>query len=314
MNRMRWSGGVALFSLAALIAAGAAGTACGGSSQQPTTASAGGVEGLPAENAAEEEQGPEADALRAFHRHHHGGGFITFALVSIPTLGVSPAEAANVEKIRADMQAKLQPAHDAMAALINIVADGVAAGAIDHAKVDPAIAKITEISMQMDDATNDALNQLHATLTPPERGALALKVQAHFMIWERANADAQAHPDQEVAGGHIEHLARVLKLSPDQVQKIDAAFTASMASFVTQKQFDAKAAEDHMNAFVSGFSADQFDAKTLTTSDKANSALASWGSMRMVKMYEAMIPVLTPDQRIALAAVLRDHATKVEAK
>src|SRR5580700_10378459 len=159
MNRMGWSG-VALF---AMIVAGAVGTACGGSSQQPTTASAGaGVEGIPADSNAEEEQGPEADALRAFHRHHHGGGFITFALVSIPTLGVSPAEAANVEKIRADMQAKLQPAHDAMAALTNIVADGVAAGAIDHAKVDAAIANITQVSTQMDDVTNDALNQLHA--------------------------------------------------------------------------------------------------------------------------------------------------------
>lgn len=312
MKRIGFSGGVALV---AMIVAGAVGTGCGGSTQQPaTTATAGGDTGVPAENNAEEEQGPEADALRQFHRHHHGAGFIGFALVSIPSLGVSQAEQASVEKIRADMQAKLQPAHDAMGVLINVVADGVAAGAMDQAKVDAAIAKITEVSQQMDDATNDALNQLHATLQPPERAALALKVQAHFMIWERANADKEAHPDQEQAGGQIEHLARVIKLTPDQVQKIDAAFTASMASFTAQRQFDAKAATDHLNAFVDGFSSDHFDAKTLTTADKANSGLAQWGSMRMVKMYEAMIPVLTPDQRAALAAVLRDHATKFEAK
>ena len=92
---------------------------------------------------------------------------------------------------------------------------------VDQAKVDAAIAKISEVSMQMDDATNDDLTQLHNVLTAPERQALALKVQAHYMVWERANADPEAQPDQEKEAGHIEHLGKVLGLSPDQIQKVD---------------------------------------------------------------------------------------------
>jgi hypothetical protein len=116
-------------------------------------------------------------------------------------------------------------------------------------------------------------------------------------------------------GGHIHHLATVLGLSPDQVQKIDAAFTQSMTALYAAKgKFDTTAADQHMTAFVSNFPAENFDAKTLTTADKANSSVTTWGATRMVRMYEVMTPVLTPDQRTKLAALLREHATKLEAK
>jgi Spy/CpxP family protein refolding chaperone len=307
---MSWSG---IAAIAVVLLAGVAGTACGSGSAQPNTASGAGT-GVPVGSAAvDDDFSPEANELRSFHRHHHMG-FIGFALVSIPSLGVTPAEQVAVDKIRADIQAKMQPAHDAEAALLTVVADGLAAGAIDQAKVDAAIAKITEVSTQMDDVTNDALNQLHAALSAPERQALALKIQAHYQLWEKANANEAAQPDQEKEGGHIHHLATVLALTPDQVQKIDAAFTASMASVFAAHKFDAKSAEEHLDKFTKGFVADQFDAKTLVTADKANSGVTSWGAMRMVKMYDAMLPVLTPDQRTKLAALLREHATKTELK
>lgn len=314
MNRTRWS---SLGAWGAMVIAGAAVAGCGGgaaSTNPNTAASAGAPEGVAATGTAEEEQGPEADALRAFHRHHHDG-FIGFALISIPSLGLPAQEEAGAEKIRLDMQAKFRPAHDAEAALLNVVADGVAAGGIDQAKTDAAIAKMAEVSTQMDDATNDEINKLHAILQPAERQALVLKVQAHYDIWFKANAEEAAQPNQEMQGGHIQHLAQLLGLSADQVQKVDAAFTQSIATaFAGKDTFDSKAAEQHMNAFFTAFPGDTFDAKTLTTADKANSSVATWGAKRMVRMYQAMTPVLTPDQRTKLAALLREHATTLEAK
>ncbi|MGD0523732.1 MAG: hypothetical protein ABSE49_01240 [Polyangiaceae bacterium] len=309
MNRRVWSMGLAL---AALLIPGAVGVACGGSTAAPANTAAGGsASTFPLGSTAEEELTPEAEEVRAFHRHHHIG-FIGFALVSIPSLGLPPAEVAQVDAIRADIKAKFQPAHEAEAALLNVLADGVAAGAIDQGKVDAAIAKVVEVSTQMDDVTNDDLTKLHNVLTPPERQALALKVQAHYMLWERANADQSAQPDQEQEGGHIAHLAKLLALTPDQVQKIDAAFTASIAAAFAAKHFDAAAAEAHLNAFVDKFTADQFDAKTLTTADSANSNVTGWGAGRMVKLYQAALPILSADQRTKLAGVLREHATKQE--
>ena len=308
MIRRLWSAG---FVMTAVLLPGALAVACAQSAAPPPNAGGGTPQSFPLGSAAEEEQGPAADDVRAFHRHHHIG-FVGFALVSLPTLGLPPAEQAQVEKVRADIKTKFAPAHDAEAALLNVVADGVAAGAIDTAKVDAAVAKITEVSMQMDDATNDDLNQLHGILSGPERQALALKIQAHYMVWERANADQAAQPDQEQEGGHIAHLGKILGLSPEQIQKVDAAFTSSIAALYAARKFDTKAAEQHLNAFVDTFPGDRFDAKTLTSADPANSSVTSWGAMRMVRMYEAMVPVLTPEQRTRLAALLREHATKQE--
>lgn len=312
MNRMRWSGGVGL---AAVVLAGVLGTACAESTAQPPNTANGNPEGAqPAGTEASEDMSPEAQELRSLHRNTHGG-FVRYALLSIPSLGVSKEQEAAVEQVRADIHAKLRPAHEADAALLNILADGVAAGAIDMPKVDAATAKIGEVATQMDDATNDDLNRLHGILNPAERAALVDKVEAHFLIWQKANAEHENHANQEQEGGHIYHLAQVLALSPEQVQKIDAAFTSSMAAFTAAHgKWDPKAAEDHFRAFAAAFAADQFDAKTLTTADKANQSVTSWGSMRMVRMYEAMTPVLTPDQRTKLAALLREHATKLMTK
>src|ERR1700685_3181405 len=75
--------------------------ACAQSAAPPATGGDG-THSFPLASAAEEE-GPAGDDIRAFHRHHHIG-FIGFALVSLPTLGLPPAEEAQVEKIRADIK------------------------------------------------------------------------------------------------------------------------------------------------------------------------------------------------------------------
>jgi Spy/CpxP family protein refolding chaperone len=235
--------------------------------------------------------------------------------MSLDTLGVSPEQEAQIQKIKADMQAKMHPAHEAEAGLLNVLADGVAAGSIDTGKIDAATAKIAEVSVQVDDITNDELNKLHAVLNAPQRAALGDKVEAHWLIWQKANAEEENHPNQEQEGGHIHHLAQQLGLSADQVQKIDASFTTSMQAVSTARgKFDPKSAEEHLHAFITAFSAESFDAKSLQSWDKADSSIASWGAMRMVRMYEAMTPVLTPDQRTKLAGMLRNHATKLEGK
>jgi Spy/CpxP family protein refolding chaperone len=311
MNRMGWSSGVVL---AALVAVGTAVGGCG-SSSQPASGPGGAPGGaMPAGSQAEEDMSPGAVELRTFHRHHHVG-FIGFALMSIDSLGVSPEQEAQVTALRQDLHTKMHPAHEAEAGLLTVIADGIAAGNIDLAKVDAATAKIAEVSTQMDDATNDTLNKLHAILNAPERAALADKVEGHWMIWQKANAEEEANERQHEEGGHIAHLAKELALTPDQVEKTRAGFTSQMAALrAARGKFDPSAAETHLRAFAQAFAGEQFDAKTLQTADKANMSLSTWGAMRMARLYEAMNPVLTPEQRTKLAALLKDHAAKLERK
>jgi hypothetical protein len=74
------------------------------------------------------------------------------------------------------------------------------------------------------------------------------------------------------------------------------------------KHYDKAEAEAHLKAFAAAFEADTFDAKTVTTGGPANAHLAAWGAHRMAHFYEAVTPVLTPDQRTKLADIVRHHA------
>jgi Spy/CpxP family protein refolding chaperone len=312
MNRMRWSVGVVL---AALVLGSGAAVGCAESNGQANAPGGAAGGALPADSVANPDNSPEAAELRAMHRHTHARGFVGFIFMSLDTLGVSPEQEAQIQKIKADMAVKMKPAHEAEAGLLNVLADGVAAGTIDTAKVDAATAKIAEVSVQVDDITADELNKLHAVLQGPQRAALADKVEAHWLIWQKANAEEENHPNQEQEGGHIHHMAQLLGLSADQVAKVDASFTASMkAMSAARSKFDPKSAEEHLHTFIQAFASEQFDAKSLQSWDKADSSIASWGASRMVRMYEAMTPVLTPEQKTKLAGILRNHATKLEGK
>jgi Spy/CpxP family protein refolding chaperone len=302
MNQTKTTSAAAIGAL--LLAGGLLG-GCAGSSAPPaapgTTPTADDV--APSGAQPGEDEATAAD-LKVHHRHHHGG-FAMFALLSIGSLGVSPEQQAQVDQIEADLRAQMKPVHEAQAALLSTLADGVAAGNIDAAKADAAAARVAAAAGQLHGATADALNRLHAVLTPPQRAALADKVEAHFQVWRQANTETTP---AEHAAGHMGHLAKELGLTPDQVEKARAQLSAA------PRQFDPSAAEAHIKAFATAFAGATFDARSLGTADRGNVSIATWGAERMAHFYEALNPVLSADQRTKLAGMLREHANQQGAK
>ena len=62
-----------------------------------------------------------------------------FIAMSLDSLGVSSEQEAAIEKIQGELFAKMEPAHAAEENVLNVLADGIAVGKIDNAKVDNAI-------------------------------------------------------------------------------------------------------------------------------------------------------------------------------
>jgi Spy/CpxP family protein refolding chaperone len=132
--------------------------------------------------------------------------------MSLDTLGVTADQRSAIQKVQADLRAKLEPANAAERKVVALLADGIAAGRIDRAKVDLAIADVGRASSGVHAAIVNALNQLHAVLKEAQRAALVDKVEAHWQVWKEANAGGKAAAEPR-EHGHLEALTHVLARS-----------------------------------------------------------------------------------------------------
>jgi len=267
-------------------------------------ASAGPVDAGNADAEAAEDEAV-AEELQVHHRHEHTG-FAGFVISSVDTVGAGPEQQAAIDTFRKEFHTKMKPVHEANIAMLGTLADGIAAGTIDKAKVDAAIAKTAAAATAAHPALNELLMQLHATLRPEQRAALVDKVDAHFATWREANE----HPiDPTKPDHHVKHITKELGLSKDQVEKFKANLAAEKEP---KKPFEAAAFEAYVKAFDTEFATDKFDAKKLPPAGPGSSAIITRGAERMAAFYEALVPVLTPEQRPTLADKVRAHADKAE--
>ena len=243
-----------------------------------------------------------AAELREHHRHHHLGGVTQFIAMSLDTLGGDDAKRAQIEKIQSSLYACMAPAGEVQNKVLLTLADGVAAGAVDTAKVNATIAQLKSTS-NVHECSIDSLNQLHALLSPAERTALVDKVNAHWEVWQQANHDVDGRAQE--LHGQVDKLTQELGLTPDQVEKISAALRTALAGLASK--FDPKQAEAHRQGFAQAFVGESFDAKSITAI--ANNHISTHGSARMALFYETLAPLLTPAQRTTLAEHLREHAS-----
>ena len=252
---------------------------------------------------------PAAADLVDHHRHRHGG-FMMFVLMSLDSLGANPDQATDFDKIKANLRANMKPELDAQSALLNLLADGIASGSLDTSKVDAAVTQVSSTSQGVAAASAAALNQLHAVLSPPQRQAVADKLEAHWEIWHSANADAEGAA-QPKEGGRLAALAKKFGLSSDQVDKVQKALSLGAA---TAPRFDRSEAEAYVKAFGTAFASATFDSNAIPGAGPANGHLATSGAATMARFYEALAPVLTPDQRSKVSASLRAQASRDESR
>jgi Spy/CpxP family protein refolding chaperone len=262
-----------------------------------------------AEAARTEEDERVAEELQVHHRHHHQG-LAGFVLMAVETIGIAPDQEAAIDTIRKDFRVRMKPLREANAAVLTLLADGTAAGTIDAAKVNAAVAKAGTASAAVQGATTELLNRLHDVLRPEQRTALVDKIDAHWGAWREANSNGQeAGSDHRAGGGRLAHLAKEIGLTTDQVDKLRANLETGKDA---GKAFDPTVVEAYVKAFDAAFVADKFDAKTLPASSSESSRIVSFGAERMARVYEALLPVLTPDQRTKVADMLRQRGEPKE--
>jgi Spy/CpxP family protein refolding chaperone len=272
-------------------------TACASHSTPPANAASADTSAAPSDD------DPVMSGLLEHHRYHHHGGVTLFIAMSLDTLGVSAEQRAAVEKIRLDLHARMQPALQADQNLVTALAAGLDAASFDSAKLDAAVAQVGSAAATTHDASADALNELHHTLTPAERGALVDKVESHWAVWQSANAEENGATGAE--NGHVAMLVADLGLTQEQADRIRASMGEGLKGV---PRVDPQEVAVQLRAFGDAFRSDQFDAKSLTGQDNVNAHIAAWGAAHLAHFIEAVSPVLSAEQRAALAKRLREHA------
>ncbi len=284
---------------ALLVTLGASACAGKAANSAPAAAPSGDVAAAPLPDEA-------SDALLEHHRYHHHGGVTLFIAMSLDTLGVSSDRRGRVEKVRIDLHQRMQPALTAEQNLVLALADGLSRSDLDPVKVDAAVAQVASAAALVRDASADALNELHAALTPAERAALVQKIDAHWAVWQRSNAEESS---PELADdGHLAALTRDLELTPEQRSKARASLDASLK---TVPRVDPKQVTEQLAAFGAAFQNETFNAKgtgAAANVENVDARLATWGAAYLAHLVEAVAPVLLPQQREQLAQRLHQHA------
>jgi Spy/CpxP family protein refolding chaperone len=242
-------------------------------------------------------------------RGRHHGGVLMLIVASIKDLDLRPDQRTTVDKIRSDLLAKMEPARAAGKDLANTLADGVAAGAVDRAKADSAINKLVVQVQGLHEASLNALNELHAALSAPQRAALVDDLQSHWERWKEAHGRDEQDEHQH-RSGYLLALVGQLRLTKEQAEKIKAAFHERMKAGPQDHLH--KEVQDHLQGFASAFKGDAFNAKSLTGARAADGHMARWGATRRARFLETAAPALAPEQRTRLSQMIRDDASRAE--
>lgn len=238
------------------------------------------------------------------HAYNHDG-ITRFVVWSLDTLSVPLERHVVIDLLRRDLEASMAPVRSAEKSLVLTLAGGVAAGSVDARAMDSALARF-EVVASSRGSTAELLRKLHAALTPLERATLVDKVAAHYELSRDANEEEQVGDKK----GRLAVLAEQIGLDPDKVAQIRTVLRAARTPASDESRAKlTRDVDERMRAFHRAFVGDTFDAKLLAGGDAVDARLAAAGATRMVHFIESATPVLTPAQRIDLAARMRDRAT-----
>jgi Spy/CpxP family protein refolding chaperone len=207
-----------------------------------------------------------------------------------------------LKAIEDDLHAASAPRRAAQKELAEIFATGLEKGALDEAAANAKIDQIAQLADAEKAKTGDAMNALHALLTPAQRAEVIDLTKA---AWKE-HKEHGFHHEGGGFGMHMKQLAEDLKLTDDQKQAFKDEF--AKMPHPDKSQFEGMKAK--MKAVGDAFVTDTFDAKALGVGDKAVGMAKNFGT-RMEQMVLASIKILDADQRAMLATKIREKAAKM---
>lgn len=287
---------------------------------------------------------PEPPPAPPKPKFNHRHPVVALFVASLDSLELTAEQKPTVEAIKADLAKHSEVAKEPREKLESDVAAGVSAGKLEQAKVDADIRAMSAAVTATLPAVQDDMNRLHKALTPEQRKKLieitrekGKEMHAHGMAMhahgESDHEHGMAAHDHAAKGGEHEHgkggdhehgkggehehgkgmwegplakLGEELSLTPEQSTKLHAKVEALVKAQHAGMKDKMTASVKHMAAVAAAFEGDKFDAKKAGVGTQAPEIVSSIASGR-VQFVQAVLSVLTPEQRPKFAAHIQAH-------
>ncbi len=252
-------------------------------------------------------------------------GFVKVSLDALGDVPLRPEQRPQIEALAKDAEARHQSSRDAKNALVTAIADQVQAGTLDRAALQPKIDALQAAMKASKPLDAAALEKLHAVLDPEQRAAFVAALQAKWHDHggpEHGGPEHGGPPGADHDGppsspmgrgmgfGPLAQLGADLKLTDDQKDKIKQALFAQHDAAGGMHDWRGGMREGHerLEKLTEAFKSEHFVVAELEPKDSEPKDFMTDHGDKMFKLGQAVLPILTPEQRTILAGKIRDHA------
>jgi Spy/CpxP family protein refolding chaperone len=245
---------------------------------------------------------PPADQHRPGHGHGHG--MAALFVESLTKVDLRPDQKAAVDAAIADLEKQGEAHGDAGKQLAGDIADGIAAGKIDHKKTDADVKNLVSAIDASKAGVQDAVNKIHKALDADQRKKL---VEAMRAKGEEMRGKSEQEGEDKAHEERLKMLSEGIGLTPEQTDKLKAKLKDVMKGHMATMKTNMGAMQKHMKAIGDAFETDKFDAKKAGVGEHAGDMAKAMAKHR-VQVVEAVLAVITPEQRAKFAEHVRSHA------
>lgn len=185
--------------------------------------------------------------------------------------------------------------------LVGLVADGIASGTFDDARLGAALEEILTAAEQRGPAVIEALLRLHQGLTPAQRASVAGTVTEGISLQA-----SQSRGEREQVQQRVNSLTASITLSEPQKAALKSDIIDAFRRYAPDLVEEADIRRQQLGKLAQAFAGTYFE--PTVTSVSATSDLEA-KSQRLIAFARTLSKILTPEQRVQVAAALRQRAS-----
>ncbi|MGO8996946.1 MAG: Spy/CpxP family protein refolding chaperone [Polyangiaceae bacterium] len=218
---------------------------------------------------------------------------------ALSTVPLGDDQRAEIEQLATAADARHLAVAAARSQIMLAVAAQVEGGKLDRGALQPQIDASADAMNGARPADEAALQRLHALLTPEQRGAVADAISAH------ASQPRSAWKDHHHTS-HLDQWSADLQLTDTQRVQIAALLAGERAAHGWNGEHGDHSASthEHGHGFLTSFRSETLTLHAPEDAHVPANAMAD----HFVEIAQAVLPILTPEQRTLAAAKLRERA------